>query len=156
MALSHSLARAADSLRPLVLLLLRVVVGAAFVHAGIDKFSDLAKVTKGFEELKIPMASVLGPFVATVETAGGAALILGLWGRFAALMLSGVMVVALATAHKTQLADALKTWVTPVTIVAFAFLLDLLVIIAFGPGRFSVDHVRSSRRSSPPPPPPAR
>ena len=46
----------------------------------------------------IPLAAQQAPFVVAVEMFGGLGLMLGLGTRIAAMMLSGTMVVALATA----------------------------------------------------------
>jgi putative oxidoreductase len=88
----------ADRLSPLGPLLIRVVIGTAFVITGWGKVHNLDGVTKYFESLHIPLASVQAPMVAFIELIGGALIVLGLGTRVIAGLLIGVMAVAMITA----------------------------------------------------------
>jgi putative oxidoreductase len=144
--------RAADLLRPLVQLATRLAVGQLFLVAGTGKFGHLGKVGEDFKKLDIPAPDIMAPFVATVETLGGALLILGLGTRFAALFLCGVMGVAIATAHKAELQAALV--LKPeygqhlLDLLPAATLLLLLWLLAFGAGAISADRVIARKRAS--------
>jgi putative oxidoreductase len=81
------------------LLLVRAVVGITFLLHGLDKFSDMAGTQQGFDGMGIPLADVAAPFVASLEVAGGVALILGALTPIFALALAGNMLVAALTAH---------------------------------------------------------
>jgi putative oxidoreductase len=76
---------------------LRLTVGFMFFSGAVGKLSDLDKFTAMFVSLGIPAAQVLAPVTAVVELVGGAALMLGVGTRLAALMLAGIMIGALIT-----------------------------------------------------------
>lgn len=85
------------------LVILRVVTGLIFLLSGLGKFgvigaNNLQGVEGYFTSLGIPLPGVSALLVATVETLGGLALILGLGTRIAAVLLAITMVVAIVTA----------------------------------------------------------
>ena len=124
---------------PTALLLTRLVFGQAFLVTGWGKLGNLAGITKFFEELGIPLASVQAPMVATIEFVGGLLLLLGLGTRVAALLLTSTMLVALATAHRGDFVPALTFAKSLADVTPFPFLVGLLWIIARGAGGLSVD-----------------
>ncbi len=90
--------RLLEKLEGLPKLLARVGVGLMFFGGALHKATHLSEFVTYFESLHIPFAAQQAPFVVAVEMFGGLGLMLGLGTRIAALMLSGTMVVALATA----------------------------------------------------------
>src|SRR3989338_2724295 len=108
------------------LLVLRVGVGAIFIYAGWGKVSDLAGTVAFFATVGF------GPFwaylVSFVELIGGIAVLLGVYTRIAAALLSVVMIVAVY-----------KTWgnaqmmMTPVSI-----LFSTLALKLGGAGKYAL------------------
>lgn len=87
-----------ERLKPLSLFLLRAVMGAVFMAHGYPKlFKPSAQLFEAFGRWGFPAWAVY--LAGAVEFFGGALLVLGLFTRFAALLLSGQMAVAFLKAH---------------------------------------------------------
>ena len=119
----------------------RIVIGLVFFQAGTGKFRHFENVIGFFDGLGIPFPAFNAGLVASMETFGGIALILGLFTRFFASGLSITMVVALMTADKV---DFLTSWgsaaeKSPTDIVPFVFLLFLIWLVSYGAGKLSLD-----------------
>ncbi len=122
-------------------LAVRLSVGLMFFGSGLGKLGKLPGLIEYFRSLGIPAPELQAPFVAAVELVCGALLVVGLATRPAALMLCGVMVVAIVTAaapeHHIQ-----ATWKG---LLEFLYLSEwgLLLLLAWlvlaGPGRASLD-----------------
>ncbi len=124
-------------------LLTRLVVGQAFFFTGRGKLQNIEGVVTFFTGLGIPFPAANAAFVSRLEYYGGMLLVAGLFTRVVALLLSSIMVVALLTADRGTFLGALRG--TGDTVLAdvtpFAYLLFLLWLIAFGPGRVSLDRL---------------
>ncbi len=84
------------------LLPLRIGVGVVFLVHGIQKLQwGNAAVVQFFAKVGIPLAGFWAPVATWVEILCGAALILGLLTRYAALLLAVEMVVAILKVHLT-------------------------------------------------------
>ncbi len=132
--LALSVAQALNSLQPVAALLARLYVAQVFFLSGLTKIRDWDITLALFmDEYKVPL---LPPALAAVMGTAGelvlpVLLVLGLGGRFAALGLSVVNVVAVLS-----LAE-----IAPAALQQHVFWGALLAGIAiYGPGRFSVDH----------------
>jgi putative oxidoreductase len=78
-----------STLTTTALTILRVIAGFLFAAHGWQKFSEftIAGTQASFAKMGVPAADLAAPFVATLELAGGIALILGVLTRvFAALL----------------------------------------------------------------------
>lgn len=126
-------------IQPFLLLALRLFWGWQFFQAGLGKLGNIGEVVEFFTKLGFSHASLLAHLTAWVELIGGICLFLGLFARAAAIPLAIVMITALSTAHIKALQSI---FVDPTTFNSQApvtFLIVSLVILAFGPGLFSLD-----------------
>lgn len=135
------LVKGASCLQSPMLLVVRLYWGWSFFQTGKGKLEDLGKVTEYFQSLGIPMPGVNAALAATTECVGGLLLLAGLASRPAALALSFTMIVAYLTADL----DAVKgIFSDPDTFLGadpFQFLFASVLVLAFGPGFFSLDRL---------------
>ena len=118
-------------------LVMRLVVGYVFMLTGWAKLNSLPQMIQNFSEWGIPFPEILTPFVAGVECFGGAMLILGLFTRIPAAMLTVVMIVAINVA-KWENVDSLET------LLGFeeaTYLAAFLWLAIAGPGAVSLDRL---------------
>lgn len=122
------------------LAILRVVVGIVFVAHGAQKLFDwgLGGTAEAFAGMGVPLASITGPVVAFVELFAGAALILGLFTRWAAVGVGLVMAGAITFVHLPNGFFAPMGFEYPLTVLAAATL-----FVVAGPGAYSVDAKRA-------------
>lgn len=78
-------------------LLLRLALGAVFIVHGVQKFMGLAGMAQFFGSVGIPAPTAMVLIIATIETVGGALVLLGLATRIAAAALALVMLGAMIT-----------------------------------------------------------
>ena len=124
-------------------LLVRLTVGLVFVVTGWGKLHSLANVTQFFDSLHIPAPHANAVFVSSVELVGGLLLIAGLGARIAALLLAGVMTVALVTAKLPDVHGIVDLAGT----LEFVFLTVFIWLLAAGPGSASLDHLITPPRA---------
>lgn len=134
--------KAATSLQSPLLLVLRLYWGWQFLESGLDHFHNMASFVTFMSSHGVPAPSLNAHFVAALEAGGGILLALGLGSRLIAVPLTINMIVAyvvgdwdnltaIFTDHAEDFYKALP----------FSFLLVALIILVFGPGRFSLDHL---------------
>lgn len=132
---------AADHLRSPLLLLIRLYWGWQFAQTGWGKLMHLDRTTEFFASLGLPAPALNAIAAGSVEAAGGLLLLLGLGARPAALALTFTMGVAYATADREAL-QAIFTEPDKLFAAApFLFLAASLLVLAFGPGAWSLDAV---------------
>lgn len=129
------LTKLASYLAPASFVLLRGTLGLLFAQSGWGKLQNLDRTAGFFESLNIPAPTFHAALVGSVELLGGVALILGVLTRLAALPLVITMVVAIVTAHLPEVEGALELLTIDETI----YLAILLLLVARGPGAWSVD-----------------
>lgn len=129
----------AEALQAPLLLLIRLYWGWQFAQTGLGKFHNMPRVVDFFASLGIPFPALNAHFIATLELSGGILLMLGLGARLISLPLTISMTVAYITADREALVSFLSDPDKFIAAAPFSFLLASLLILAFGPGRVSLD-----------------
>jgi putative oxidoreductase len=143
-AANSAAARLLNPLQPLLLLGLRLWVSWQFLKSGWLKLGDWDSTLFLFqEEYRVPL---LSPELAAVAGTFGELffpllLIFGILGRYAAIGLSAVNVLAVVSYSHVLLASGFEAALGQ----HYLWGLMLLVIVVFGPGSLSVQREASSR-----------
>lgn len=140
--------RAAGSLASPFLLLVRLYWGWQFAQTGWGKLHHIARVTGFFASLHIPAPGPTAVFVSLLEFIGGILLIVGFATRLTGLLLAVDMFVAYLTTDIAALATILSDPSNFYNDAAYTFLIASLIVLVFGPGRFSLDYWIFRRRQS--------
>jgi len=134
-------------LRSPLLLLIRLCWGIQFFQTGYGKLTNIGKVTGFFSDLHIPFPMANAYLVGCTEMIGGALLTIGLASRLTAIPL----IITLVVAYLTTEQEALQKLITfkdvdPfLTATPFLFFFACLIILAFGPGKVSIDYLLKRR-----------
>jgi putative oxidoreductase len=134
--LVHNPSRRYDLGADVVIALLRFLFGLQFAQSGWGKLQNIQQVADWFgNDLGIPMPLANAYMAAGTELVGGSLLLIGLASRLISVPLTVVMCVAFATSDKESLVSIDEfTSATP-----FPFLVTTLLVLAYGPGWFSLD-----------------
>jgi putative oxidoreductase len=143
-----ALIRVSSSLQSPFLLAVRLYWGWQFMQTGWGKLSDIGKVIGFFTDLGIPAPALNAYFVASLELGGGLLLLLGLGSRLIALPLVVNMLVAYITADREALFSIFSSPDKFTGAAPYTFLMASLIVLIFGPGKFSVDALLARLRSS--------
>ncbi len=118
----------------------RVLLAAMFVISGWGKLTGFDGTVGYIEHVGLPMPQVLAAFAVLFELGGGLAIVLGWKTRWAGIALALFLVVitpifhnfwnATPEMHMSQLINFQKN---------VSILGAMLVLFAFGPGRYSID-----------------
>ncbi len=117
--------------------LLRIVAGLLFLEHGTSKLLD-------FPHVDMPMAITVGSliwFSAVLELVGGLLLIVGLFTRVTAFILSGEMAIAYWMVHAPHSTFPIQNGGEAAILYCFIF----LAIAAIGPGPWSIDAARGRK-----------
>ncbi len=117
---------------PYLLSLMRVAVGLAFVEHGTGKMLNFPPIAEAMTNM---MGSGMTTFTGLIELIGGLLIVLGLFTRVAAFILSGFMAVAYFMVHAPMGFYPVLNHGEAALIYCFAF----LYLAAAGPGPLSVD-----------------
>ena len=122
------------------MLFIRLALAATFINAGWFKVSNLAMVVGGMGEAGIP--AFLAYIVSFGELLGGIALLIGIFSRYAGILLSIIMAVALFMVHWAN-GYSLQNGGYEYVLV---LLLGALAMITFGSGKYSLAGWLRSRK----------
>jgi putative oxidoreductase len=131
-----------------LLLVIRLYWGISFAQTGWGKLTHLDRTTEFFTSLNLPMPRLNAIAAGSTECFGGILLALGLFARPASVPLTFCMIVAYATADKEALLGIFSAPDKFLGADPFLFLFAALIVLAFGPGRLSVDHFLSRKPAS--------
>jgi len=129
--------RLGEYLNSLALLLARFVVAFGFFDPAMMKWGDIDSVAAWFGSMGIPLPLLSAYLAASTEAAGVVLLTFGLLTRFIALPLVVVMLVAIFSVHIGNGFSAENNGFE----IPLYYLIFLLIFIANGAGRFSLDHL---------------
>jgi putative oxidoreductase len=145
-SLTSRVEAAAGFLQSPLLLVLRVFWGCQFIQTGWGKLMHLERTAGYFSDLGIPAPHLNAFMAGGTECLGGCLLVLGLWARIVSVPLIATMLVAYATAEKEALVAIVSNPDKFTSAAPFLFLLTALIVLAFGPGIFSVDRLLNRNR----------
>ena len=121
------------------LLAVRMYWGWQFFQTGYGKLMDIPRVTDFFTSLNVPYPMFNAYMVGVSECAGGILLFVGLGSRLISLPLAADMIVAYLTADREALGAIFSDPGKFYNADPYTFLFAALMVLIFGPGRFSLD-----------------
>lgn len=142
------LIKAASLLRSPLLLAIRLYWGWQFFEDGKGKFINHETVTGYFDSLHIPFPSFNAYLTAGTQCLGGLLLLIGLGSRLVCLPLIFVMIMAYLTAEIDKVKAIFSNPDKFVTADPFLFMFACIIVLAFGPGKFSVDALLAKKFSA--------
>jgi putative oxidoreductase len=140
--LHELLAKIGTCLQCPVLLLIRLAWGFQLAESGWAHLHNVEKTADFFKSLQIPFPVANVYLSGTTELVGGVLLMLGLFSRFISIPLLFNFCVAYLTASRPAIKELLHF--SPDDFIndsAFPFLVTSLLILAFGPGKISLDYL---------------
>ena len=140
--------RGCAALQPGFLLLVRLYWGWQFAQAGWGRLHHLDNATSFFASLGLPAPHFTVICISLLEFIGGILLILGLGSRVIGLLLAGDMIGAYALADREALTSILTDPGKFYGADPYTFLFASLLIMIFGPGKYSVDYWIWKRRQA--------
>ncbi len=139
--------RLASLVQSPLLLVIRLYWGWSLFLTGRGKLRHLDRTAAFFGGLGIPWPKLNVALVGSLECGCGLLLFAGLFSRVAALPLIVTLSVAYLTADRAALHSIFSDPDRFTSATPFLFLLAVVIVFAFGPGRFSLDQMRLRRRA---------
>jgi len=129
----------AKCLQSPLLLFLRVYFFWQLFLTGKGKLEHIDRISEFFSSLHIPMPTLNAWLAGSTECFGGLLLVFGLCSRAAAIPVAITMIVAYITADFDAVRGIFSMPDKFVADAAFPYLVSALIVLAFGPGIFSLD-----------------
>ncbi len=143
--------RLAAGLQSPLLLVIRLYWGWQFFLTGRGKLLHLDRTADFFASLHVPAPRLNALAVGTTESVCGLLLLLGLFARAASVPVTVTLLVAYATADREAFLSFFRDPDKFFAATPFLFLVAVILVLAFGPGRFSLDHLLARRSPAAPP-----
>src|SRR6201993_5444097 len=129
----------ANLLQSPFLLLLRIYFFWQLFQTGQGKLAHIEKISDYFASLGIPWPTLNAYMAGATETFGSLLLIIGLASRLTAIPITVVMAVAYLTADLEAVTGIFSDPDKFVKADPFPYLISALIVLVFGPGKFSID-----------------
>jgi putative oxidoreductase len=139
----------ASFLQSPLLLVIRLYWGWQFAQTGWGKLTHLERTAGFFASLDLPAPKLNAILAGATECLGGILLALGLLARPASVPLVFCMLVAYWTADHDAVIALPSDPDKFVTATPFLFLFASLLVLAFGPGRLSLDGLLLRKAAAP-------
>ena len=134
--------RISSHLQSVLLFAIRYIWGIQLMQAGVGKLLNIDTPISYFTQLGIPFPVENAWLVASTETFGGMFLAFGLLSRLTAIPLIINFIVAYITTEQKALGELLQLNTDDFFGAApFLFLFAAVIVLAFGPGAYSVDYL---------------
>jgi len=118
----------------------RILLAVIFIISGFGKITGYDGTAAYMAAKGMPMVSVLLPLTILTELGGGILLAIGYKARWAALALAGFTILAALIFHNFWAVEAAQKMAQQINFMKnVAITGGMLVVFAFGPGRYSVD-----------------
>jgi putative oxidoreductase len=141
------LIQATQRLQSPLLLAIRLYWGWQFFLTGRGKLMDPGKVAEFFQSLHIPFPSFNVYLAGGTECFGGLLLVVGLCSRLISMPLIFVTIIAYLTAEIDTVKHIFSNPDKFVSADPFLFMLAAILVLAFGPGAFSLDRLIGKKLS---------
>jgi putative oxidoreductase len=128
-----------------LLLVLRIYFFWQLFMTGQGHLANIGKVSNFFVSLGIPFPTLNAYLSSTVECFGSLLLIIGLASRLTAIPVAITMAVAYLTADLEAVTSIFSDPDKFVKADPFPYFICALIVLVFGPGRFSIDAIIRSK-----------
>ena len=131
--------KAISCLQSPLLLVIRLYWGWQFFQTGKGKLMNLDRTAGFFQSLNIPHPHLNAIMAGCTECFGGLCLLLGLGSRILTIPLIFTMSIAYLTAESDALHAIFSDPDKFVSAAPFEFMFAAIIVLVFGPGKFSLD-----------------
>jgi len=140
MTTANDLKAGAEDLQGYVLLAVRLMLAPLFIYSGIGKILAFSLTASRLPGGEAGLGTLLAAGAIVVELGCSTALILGVWSRWASLLLIAFTIAATVMFHNFWASPAAQVQVQTINFLKNLGLIGAFAMIAvFGPGPFSLE-----------------